>query len=90
MVFEIHTKAMNFSLNFYPKAYVELKVEGKSIAYLNWIYCYIKHLDHKEQQILQIDQDVHACGIFGGSGTPLRSFPSLASFWEGVATFFEY
>jgi hypothetical protein len=37
-------------------------------------------LDHKEQQIIQIDQDVHVCGIFGGSGTPLRSFPSLASF----------
>ena len=32
------------------------------------------------QQILLIDQDVHVCGIFGGSGTPLRSFPSLASF----------
>jgi hypothetical protein len=38
MVFEIHTKAMNFSLNFFPKAYVEIKVGGKSIAYLNWIF----------------------------------------------------
>jgi hypothetical protein len=26
MVLEILTKAMNFRLNFYPKAYVELKV----------------------------------------------------------------
>jgi hypothetical protein len=33
-----------------------------------------------EQQIIQIDQEVHVCGIFGGSGTPLRGFPSLASF----------
>ena len=33
------TKAMDLSLNIYPKAYVELKVGGKSIAYLNWIYC---------------------------------------------------
>jgi hypothetical protein len=32
MVFEILTKAMNFGLNFYPKAYVELKVAVK--AYL--------------------------------------------------------
>jgi hypothetical protein len=80
MVFVILTKAMNFSLNLYLKAYVELKVGGKSIAYLNWMYCYVKHLDHKEPQIIQIDQDVHVCGIFGGSGTPLRSFPSLASF----------
>jgi hypothetical protein len=30
MVFEIHTKAMNISLNFYPKAYVELKVGVKA------------------------------------------------------------
>jgi hypothetical protein len=30
MVFEIPTKAMNFSLNFYPKAYVELKVGVKA------------------------------------------------------------
>ena len=78
---------MDLSLNIYPKAYVELKVGDKIIVYLNWIYCYVKHLDHKEQQIILIDQDVHVCGIFGGSGTPLRSFPSLASFWEGMATF---
>jgi hypothetical protein len=38
------------------------------------------NLDHKEQQVIQIDQEVHVYGIFGGSGTPLRSFPSLASF----------
>jgi hypothetical protein len=30
MVFEILTKAMNFSLNFHPKAYVELKVGVKA------------------------------------------------------------
>jgi hypothetical protein len=30
MVFGILTKAMNVSLNFYPKAYVELKVGVKA------------------------------------------------------------
>jgi hypothetical protein len=30
MVFKILTKAMNVSLNFYPKAYVELKVGVKA------------------------------------------------------------
>jgi hypothetical protein len=30
MVFEILTKAMNVSLNFYPKAYVELNVGVKA------------------------------------------------------------
>jgi hypothetical protein len=35
MMFANLTKAMVLSLNFYPKAYVELKVVDKSIAYLN-------------------------------------------------------
>jgi hypothetical protein len=37
---------------------------------------------------MQIDQDVLVCSIYGGSDTPLRRFPPLASFCEGMATYF--